>query len=108
MATSKIKVRARTKSSLDQDFVVIPNRANMMERFVFLVSPLGTVDAAVVETEIDDLHKDAFTKAIAAKEGVTVQNNPAWEDVKTDTDGDGANDTGKYGWAKDGLLYEIV
>ena len=115
MATSKIKVRALTESSLDQDFVVIENRANRMERFVFLVSPLGTVDAAVVETEIDDLHLAAFTAAIAVKEGVTIQNNPNWEDVKTDdgadgdaTADDGINEGTRYNWAKDGLLYEIV
>jgi len=115
MATTKIKVRALTKSSLDQDFVVLTNRANRMERFVFLVSPMGTVDAAVVETEIDDLHLDDFKKAIETKEGVTIQNNPAREDVKTDdgTDGDATADDGinegtRYNWAEEGLLYEVL
>ena len=115
MATSKIKVRSLTESILDQDFVVLKNRANRMERFVFLVSKKGTVDGAVVETEIDDLHKADFIAAIKAKEGVTIQNNPNWEDVKTDdgTDGDATADDGinegtRYNWAKDGLLYEIV
>jgi len=115
MATSKIKVRALTNTSLDQDFVVLKNRANMMERFVFLVSPKGTVDGSVVETEIDDLHTDAFKLAIAAKEGVTIQNNPAWEDVKTDdgtagdtTADDGVNEGTRYNWAEEGKLYEIV
>jgi hypothetical protein len=115
MATVKVKVRALNKGALDRDIVVIKNRGNGMERFAFEVSPLGTVDADVKETEVDAIHEVDFKAAIAAKRGVTIENNPKWEDVKTDSgaDGDttaddGINDGTRYGWSKEGVLYEIV
>ena len=43
MATSKIKVRALKKGSLDMDFVVVDNGNREMKRFTFAVSPLGTI-----------------------------------------------------------------
>ena len=114
MATEKIKVRALVEGTLEVDMVILENRGRM-ERFAFYISPKGTVDAAVVETEIASSKKDAFVAAIAAREGTTIQNNPAWEDVKTDdgTEGDATADDGKnegtrYNWATAGLLYEIV
>jgi hypothetical protein len=86
-----------------------------MERFTFKVSPLGTADAAVVETEINSLHVADFKAAVTDKEGVSIENNPAWADVKTDdgtngdtTPNDGKNDGTRYGWAASGKLYEIV
>jgi len=115
MATVKVKVRALNKGALDRDIVVIKNRGNGMERFAFEVSPLGTADADVKETEVDALHEVDFKAAIAAKRGVTIENNPKWADVTTDSgaDGDttaddGINDGTRYGWSKEGGSYEVL
>ena len=114
MATSKIKVRALNKGQLDRDFVnvLIENRD---KQFGFVISPKGTVDAAVLETEVDDKIKALVVAAIKAKVGVTIEQNPAYEDVKTD-DGaagdkkadDGINEGTRRNWVENGTLYEIV
>ena len=110
MATVKVKVRALTKASLENDLVVIPNRENRMERFGFQVSPLGTADGVVIETSVDSVREADFKAAVIAKTGAVYQNNPAWADVKTDADDDGISDEDgtRYGWAKNAKLYEIV
>jgi len=110
MATTAVKIRGLVPGTLDNDIVVILNRESRMERFGFAISPFGTDDAAVVETLVDDSKLADFSAAVIAKEGVTIVNNPAWEDVKTDTNDDGVSDSDgtRYGWGTNGPLYEIV
>jgi len=115
MATAKVKVRALNKGALESDIVVIPNGDSRLDRFQFYISPMGTPDDAVVETEIAGDREADFKAAILAKKGVTIENNPAWADVNTDdgtegdgTAGDGVNDGTRYNWAKQSTLYEIV
>ena len=91
--------------------------------FCFQVSKEGTVLADQVVTEIGNYDSDAILKLINTKVGVVRENNPAWEDVKTDDGGtlaanfdpltaddtvedDGVNDSdNRYGWCREGLLY---
>jgi len=117
MATVKIKVRSLVKGAiLDRDFVLVEMEGRD-KRFAFKISPLGTADANVLETEIDDKYKTGFEAAIAAKREVVIQQNPKWDDVKTDDGaaGDGTADDGKnegtrYNWAHDinDPIYEVV
>ncbi len=89
----------------------------------FEVSKFGTALADQVETDIGDYDTDAVLKLINSKVGVVRENNPKWEDVKTDDGGtlaanfealtsddtvedDGVNDSDdRYGWCREGQLY---
>jgi len=112
----KVKVRSLNKGGVDRDFVLVEVEGRDL-RFAFEVSPKGTVDAAVVETTIPAQHEKAFKAAVEAKREVVIEQNPKWDDVKTDdgTDGDKTADDGKnegteYNWANDVMkpVYEIV
>ena len=109
MATVEVKVRALTdqKTGMEYDMVAIENRGRI-ERFPFKFSPLGTLDADVFKTVIEAGKQADFEAAVLAKVGVTIAQNPEHDDVKTDTDDDGVNDTGLYNWATYQNLYEIV
>ena len=109
MGTSLVKVRALTDqgTGMEYDMVVLKNRGRD-ERYPFKFSPLGTLDANVFATEIDDNLVAEFSAEVVAKVGLTIKQNPSWEDVKNDTTGDGLNDTGDYNWATNSALYEIV
>jgi len=120
--TVDIGIRALNKGGVDYDFVVVEVEGRDL-RFAFQVSPKGTVDAAVVKTTIPKAHEAGFKKAVEAKREVVVEQNPKWDDVKTDdgkdgdtTAGDGKNDNdnirngGRYNWVNDVMapVYEIV
>lgn len=107
MATEIVRVRSITDTTLEYDMVAIENRGRI-ERYPFKFSPKDTVDESVVETEVDEARVEDFIAAVTTKVGVVIPQNPLWDDVKTDTDDDGVNDTGEYNWATYGLLYEIV
>ena len=126
MATVKIKVRALTKAALDRDFVILKQN-DTYKQYFFEVSPFGTDIGNVIETIIPAAREADFKAAIEAKEGITIQQNPKWDDVKTDTDGDGVADKGQdvdndgatdtdqdgnniiaNNWVKNSNLYEIV
>ena len=117
MATVKIKVRSLVKGAiLDKDFILLEVEGRDL-RFAFTVSPLGTADANVIETEVDKKYEAAFKKAVAAKREVVIQQNPKWDDVKTDdgtkgdaTSGDGKNEGTRYNWVHNinDAVYEIV
>ena len=116
MATSMVKIRALTDqgTQMEYDMVVIENRQRA-ERYPFKFSPLGTADADVYATEIDDNLVAEFSAAVIAKVGVTIRQNPEHADVSTDdgtdgdlTPGDGINEGTRYNWAEYGNLYEIV
>ena len=133
--TSEIKVLAKTDTVLGHDFVVLKNRSGRMERFAITVNPKGTAAADQVTTKIDGRFliaptspanaKSEFKLALEAKVGVTIKQNPDWDDVKTDTDADGVvdraldldgdgvadpADAGKfaYNWATYGALYSFT
>ncbi len=120
MAT--IQVRSLIKGNiLEWDRVVWGDRG---QPFVFKVSPFGTVDAAVVETDIGTIDPADLKILIEQRVGVVRENNPVWEDVRTDdgganaasfpdntadtTDADGINDSDRYGWEREGQLYEVL
>ena len=118
----EIGVRALNKGGVDWDMVVLQVEDKDL-RFSFQISPKGTVDAAVIKTTIPKAYEDAFKKAVEAKREVVIQQNPAWDDVKTDdgkdgdkTADDGKNDNdsirngGRYNWVNDVMqpVYEIV
>jgi len=115
--TVKVKVRSLVKGAiLDVDFVLV-ELSGRDKRVVFSVSPLGTADANVLETEIEAKYEKEFKEAIVAKRGVVIQQNPKWDDVKTDDGaaGDGTADDGKnegtrYNWAHNinDPIYETV
>jgi len=110
MATVEVKVRALKKGyALENDIVVVPVEGRDV-RFAFNISAQGTADADVVTTKIDVKHQANFEAAVTAKVGVFILNNPAWDSVKTDADGDGVSDEDgtRYGWSKNEPLYEIV
>lgn len=82
-------------------------------RYNFFISDKDTVDADVKVTSFrttDGLTSAIATKLITEQQGTGIQNNPAYADVKTDTDDDGTSnsDGTRYGWATIGILYEIV
>ena len=108
MAIISIKVRGMTEGTLEKDIVVVKDSGGREVRVGFNISPFGTADADVVLTEIDQKILSDVSAAIIEKKGVVVRNNPDWEGVKTDTTGDGVNDTGLYNWVQKGQLYEIV
>ena len=108
MAVISIKVRGLTPGTLERDIVVIEDSGNNLVRFGFNISPHGTPDSDVVITEVDQSILSKVTAAIVAKKGTVIRNNPNWEDVKTDSDGDGVSDTDRYNWAQEGQLYEII
>jgi len=108
MAVISIKVRALADGALDKDMVVVKDGSGRYVRFAFNVSPKGTADSDVVLTKVDQNLLTAVSTAIVGKQGTVIKNNPDWDDVKTDTDDDGVNDTGLYNWVQEGHLYEIV
>jgi len=118
----KVKIRALNKGGVDHDFVLVEVEGRDI-RYAFDISPKGTVDAAVLETVIPAKHEKAFKAAVEAKREVVIEQNPKWDDVKTDdgakgdkTADDGKNDNddpmngGAYGWVNDVYkpVYEIV
>lgn len=106
---AKVKIRALQDSCLEHDIAVIANTGGVLTRFPFRFSPKGTADASVVETEIADALQTAFEEEVAAMEGYVIKQNPNWDDVKTDTDGDGVSDKEPLAnWATTGKLYEII
>lgn len=104
---AQVRVRSLTDTILEYDMVVLDSNGTNV-RYPFKFSPKGTADADVVITEISDNLSSEFSAKVVAKTGTVRPNNPKWDDVKTDTDGDGANDTGGYGWEQSGALYEII
>ena len=108
MAIIDIKVRALAPGALDKDIVAVEDSGGNTVRFGFNISPAGTPDAAVVITKVDQNILPHVTAAIVEKRGTVIENNPDWDKVKTDTDGDGAADKSVYNWAQEGQLYEIV
>ena len=111
-ANPVIKVRALVEGTLGVDRVVLNSRGDNM---AFTVSAKGTDSAAVVETEIGGLDAANFVALIRGKQGVTIQNNPDYADVKTDdgTNGDASADDGvnegtRYNWVTNGALYEVI
>ena len=106
---AKVKVRALQDTCLEYDIAVIANTGGDLMRFPFKFSPKGIADASVVENEVDDKLQAAFEAEVAAMEGYTIKQNPDWDDVKTDTDGDGvSNKEPVSNWRETGKLYEIV
>ena len=108
MSVVSIQVRGMTEGTLDNDIVVVKDSGGREVRFAFNISPKGTADADVVTTEVDQKMLADVAAAIVSKKGTVIRNNPAWEDVKTDDDGDGISDTDRYNWAQQGQLYELV
>jgi len=116
-ATKNIAVVSLTDSILEVDTIVWGDRG---QPFGFNVNPKGTkaTDSHLVLTEVTGLTDDEIKRIqelIVLREGVTIKNNPNWEDVKTDdgkdgdkTADDGINEGTRYNWAKDGILYELV
>ncbi len=97
-----LKVVAKQKGDiLDKGRVVWGDRG---QPFVFNVAAFGETPA---ETPVGKIDGDELVKLINKVEAVVIQNNPAWDDVKTDTDGDGVSDSDgtRYGWATDGQRY---
>jgi hypothetical protein len=111
-----VKVRGLVPGTKDVDVVVVEVEGQDL-RFSFNVSPVGTPDAAVVTTEVPDEHQAAFEAAVVARRDVVIQQNPNWDDVNTDSagngdsnPGDGINDGTKQNWTNDpsAPIYEIV
>ena len=108
MAVVDVKVRSLTDTQLEFDFVVL-TIGGIEKRHAFQFSPKGTADADVFVTKIADNLQAEFEAQVAGKIGLVIKQNPNWEDVKTDTDGDGvSNDESRYNWSSYGNLYEIV
>ena len=112
-----IKIRAKNKNTLDWGRVVLPDTRGVS--FYFDVSREGTADSAVIATVLPEnlfgLTEAELISLIEVKEGVTIENNPAWDTVKTDdgkdgdtTADDGKNEGTRYNWVKDETLYEVV
>ncbi len=102
---AKIKVVAAQKGDiLDKGRVVWGDRG---QPFMFDVSPYGTAIANQAVTETGKIDAAGLVALINQIEAVVIQNNPKYDDVKTDTDGDGASDSDgtRYGWATEGLRY---
>ena len=102
---AQIKVVSKIDGNiLEWDRVVWGDRG---QPFCFEVSPYGTVAGAQKITETGDIDADELVALINARVGVVRKNNPNWEDVKTDSDGDGASneDGTRYGWEGEGQLY---
>ena len=106
-----IKVRATTDEYLSNDIVPLPTYAGYNgEHFGFKVSPKGTADADVVETQTGNIDRDMLKAEIEAMRRVTIQNNPKWDDVKTDTNDDGVSDSEpRANWAEyPDSIYEVL
>ena len=105
-----IKVRANTDEYLENDFVPLPTYAGYNgEHFGFQVSKKGTPESECIETQTGNIDRDMLKKEIEDMVRVTIQNNPKWEDVKTDTDGDGVSDSEpRANWAEYRGLYEVI
>jgi len=115
MATVEMKVRGLVKGTVSRDFVLVKVEG-VDKRFAFIVNQLGTPDGMCVGTVINAKYKHAFTEAVEAKRETVIENNPKWEDVKTDDGtmkdtvaGDGKNNGIDYSWANDieKPIYEI-
>ena len=102
-----IKVRSNFEGTLAVDTVVI-SIGGTPTRMRFTVNPVGTPSADCVATLVPGYAAAEFTKNVEALNRLTIKNNPKYDDVKSDTDGDGVNDTGLDNWAKQGLTYVIV
>ena len=110
MATFTISVIALTDESKENDIFVFDG-----DRYGFKVGPKG--GSAVNNTFVSSTGlTDAIALAlIESKQGITIQNNPAWADVNTD-DGangdsvadDGINDGTRYNWVENGTLYNAT
>lgn len=107
MATFTISVIALTDDAKTKDVFIYEG-----VQYGFNVGPKG--GAAVNNTFVSNT---GLTSAIAlalieAKQGLTVQKNPAYADVKTDdgtngdtTADDGVNQGTRYNWIENGTLY---
>ncbi len=73
--------------------------------FCFPVDTYGTDIADQALVEVGNMDAAALKVLIDARIGVVRQNNPDWDDVKTDTDGDGLANSDNYGWSQEGQLY---
>ena len=106
-----IKVRATTDAYLTADKVALPATSEYRgKHFGFYVSPKGTADADVVETETGDIDTAMLKEEIEAMRRVTIENNPPYDDVKTDTDGDGISDSEpRENWVENpDSIYEVI
>ncbi len=99
-----IRVVALTDASPEVDKVVYNQDGKI---FAFYVSPKGTIEANAIITPTGNIGLTDLTARIKLMQGIRIVPNPAWDDVKTDTDDDGINDTGDYNWVENGLLYTV-
>ncbi len=97
-----IRVIADTDASPEVDKVVYNQEGKI---FAFYVSPKGTIEADAIITPTGNIDTTDLIARIEAMQGIRIEQNPDWDDVKTDTDDDGINDTGDYNWVDNGFLY---
>jgi len=116
-ATKGIIVVSLTESILEKDTIVWGDKG---QPFGINVNPKDSkkTDSHIVVTDVTGLSDEqiqVIMDLVVVKEGTVIQNNPNWEDVKTDdgaagdkTADDGMNEGTRYNWASEGKLYKLV